>query len=238
MPNDDAGSIRMSRSTPDWGRRWECKIPRSITLTWALLALAACQKDAAPTPTRASTPAVHEATPNARERFVKAAGGNVDTIETKVVTGRDGKPVRVTTFQAKQPTPGQLDELSKACGAGDYVKCWELGRAHQAAAARGEAEKAWTVACDADEYRSCYDLGSMLSSPFAKLGRDLEAVPLIKKACEGGIGVACYTLGGWHTAGKNGLARDTAMARGYYEAGCDVGHYWACDKIGKKPKQP
>jgi hypothetical protein len=169
-------------------------------------------------------------------RPVDMPGAEKQIISERVVATADGGTAHVVTIRKAPPPTDDIAILIRDCKAGDHARCTALGLAHQSAGKNAEAEDAWRRACDADHGPACFQLGNMLSNPFLKLGREKESIPLLEKACKVGVAGACYFLGGYHEEGKLGLKVDPKVARSFYEKGCEGGHYWACDKVGKKLK--
>lgn len=167
---------------------------------------------------------------------VDMPGAEKRVTSERVITTADGGTAHVVTIQTAPPLAGDIAVLHRDCQAGDLAKCTALGLAQQSAGKNAEAENAWRRACNADHGPACFQLGHMLSNPFLKLGREKESIPLLEKACKAGGAPACYFLGVFHEKGECGLKVDAEAARSYYEKGCEGGHHWACDKVGKKPK--
>lgn len=167
---------------------------------------------------------------------VNIPGEKMKITSKRVVTTADGGTVQVVTFQSATPPADEIEGLARDCKAGDFAKCTALGLVHQSAGKYALAEQAWLRACDADYGQACFQLGNMLSNPYLKLGREKESIPVLERGCKAGDAGACYFVGGFHEKGEFGLRIDAKVAHSYYEKGCEGGHYWACDKLGKKPK--
>jgi TPR repeat protein len=138
-----------------------------------------------------------------------------------------------------------VDELSKACSAGDLARCGELGEAYlKGLGTTRDANKGIEIlrkACIADGAVAC----AMLSQAYAHgdgVTKDTnQAVALMGKACESGNEEAC--LQGCEVS-KEALrclrvgvlsakgAKDLKRAAVYYRKACELGHPLGCREAG------
>lgn len=195
---------------------------RAMLMLAMAATLNACQEEAQP-----------EAA--AQNRSQDKPGGEFRTTGERIVGLPDGGAVKVVTVQAPPAAAEEKAALASKCSTGDQEACTAIGRLNLNAGDTALAEKAWRKACDEGHAPACFALGNMLSNPYLKLGREPEAVAPLEKACDTGFGAACYFLGRFHERGACGLPVDTEAARRYFEKGCQGGHYWACEKVGRKP---
>lgn len=74
--------------------------------------------------------------------------------------------------------------------------------------------------CELNDFVSCYNLAVRLSNDKSHDDKKVDA--LYKKACNGGIGHACYNLANLYTS------KDEQIARSYYLKACQLGNQSGC----------
>ncbi|HEY3450319.1 MAG TPA: tetratricopeptide repeat protein [Myxococcales bacterium] len=78
--------------------------------------------------------------------------------------------------------------------------------------------------CARNDLQSCATLGGLLA-PSA------EAIPFMKRACEGHVAMACFNLGLSYERG-HGIKKDFVLARQAHLTGCQLGDAKACGNLG------
>ncbi|HPD91148.1 MAG: sel1 repeat family protein [Rhodobacter sp.] len=122
--------------------------------------------------------------------------------------------------------------LRRACDAGQFLACAQLGFRHQTgdgvAQDMAVARDLYRLACAHGEPVGCTNLAEAHRSGLG-LPPDMdEALRLFDIGCDGQDSYACTTLGDI-LAGGRGVPRDVARARVAYERGCALGDPMACD---------
>ncbi len=106
--------------------------------------------------------------------------------------------------------------------------------------------------CGRGSAESCFNLGMVLtrvadSCKGKQNCRAVKAVPkgapeygsyqegadAFEKACDGGIGPACFYLASYFEGGLYGKDKDAAKARSYMERGCTQGDGFTCSQLGR-----
>lgn len=86
--------------------------------------------------------------------------------------------------------------------------------------------------CAAQNPLSCSTLGQLYIKEMHGIERDTErAIPLLEKACEGGISQGCAVLGGVFMLGE-GVEKDAARALDFEKRACQLGDSTACFLAG------
>lgn len=97
----------------------------------------------------------------------------------------------------------------------------------------GQALDYFRRACDADFPTSCYHAGRMLTGSDPKILVHVkpeikEAIRLLEKGCQLGLGESCFSASTQHLFGKFGNTKNLFKAFEFSKMGCDVDHYESC----------
>ena len=130
--------------------------------------------------------------------------------------------------------------LERAC-AGDYAPgCTQLGYLHASweddenmIRANDRAVVLHRAACAAGSGRDCADLGQLYSRGVPDLDHQQAAIEMYHKGCDLGYGGGCDLLGKAYLDGTPPLQHDRAVARGFFDRGCDLGHMSACFHLAR-----
>ena len=189
----------------------------------------AAMPTAAPGPSRAALP-----TPSAAGGVAAGRGGF--SAGPKVLIDAAGRPVVVrgkgsalltivnssgyTSREKRYTTP-----VARTCG-GQSVSDASLifDKACQAQTMRGSsvAQPMFQQSCDEGDPSGCYELTRYLGTKNRP-----QVLSLLKDACSNGHSRACSEMAEAYRIG-DGVAKDTAQMRAYYELGCDVGSLYSC----------
>jgi hypothetical protein len=90
-----------------------------------------------------------------------------------------------------------------------------------------------TARCDRGTITDCELLANQLSIA-ADPAERARSVLVFEAACTQGSMLGCYAAGSSYADGKH-VPKDAEKGRALLEKGCQLGHYWACDRLGKKP---
>lgn len=140
--------------------------------------------------------------------------------------------------------PKNEQECREQCEKGNAGSCANVGALIANtywkitwAKAREDARPFFKKACDADDLVGCagYVRTTFPSEKDIK-GKLAEAKPLLaldKKACDAGIGMACFDLGTYLGAVYEGQPfTDIKASLGYFERSCKLGHPDGCNTAG------
>lgn len=124
---------------------------------------------------------------------------------------REGPCLTLARFVKRSDEPGSLlemdEHLRKGCEHGEWEACGFFG---------GTASVAiplWRNGCENNNGRSCSMLARELKS---------QANELYQKGCKLGDPHGCFSLGGAHEMGTNGLSVDKKRASELYARGCSL----------------
>jgi TPR repeat protein len=134
---------------------------------------------------------------------------------------------------APDETP-QQHRLREDCQRGNAVSCRKLGQSLLASQRSDERiRRALAVlerGCELNDAWSCSEAGHLYLELPALQG-DTRAVPRLRQACDGGVGVACQWLGNalWNRRHEMGAPAEIYRL---YLRGCDLGDAGSCAQIG------
>lgn len=187
----------------------------------AVALLVACDREAPPP---SIPPALSPVPPGAPTR-------------TTTTVDEQGRPVRVTTFEAPQTPPSDLVAQREACAREDHAACAALADSLLGAGEHLEAEEVWYRSCVAGHGQSCADLGYQYNNPYVHLAHPERALDVLTRGCEAPEHppIACASLAERYAEDaqtRYGNAPDPARHRALLERACRDGHYWSCDALG------
>lgn len=128
--------------------------------------------------------------------------------------------------------------LTKACaGDGaveDRAACWQLGLLQSGLnGGRERAAARLTANCEAGDFKSCYFYAFWIEkSEGADEALKAAALPMLDRACDGGLGYACTRLG--RTLAAQEPSGNTPGAIAAFDKGCRQGEAASCQEAGHR----
>lgn len=97
----------------------------------------------------------------------------------------------------------------------------------------GQALKYFRIGCESNHASSCYHAGRILAGTDAKVKEHVtpdihEAIRLLEKGCQLGLGDSCFSASNHHLLGNFGNTKNLLKAFQLTRAGCDKDHYESC----------
>jgi TPR repeat protein len=86
-------------------------------------------------------------------------------------------------------------------------------------------------ACEGGLGAGCRNLASLYGRGLGVANDGKKTVALSLKGCDLGYGDGCTDLGMYNEAGSQGLPKDLAQARVFYERGCRASSSWGCTNL-------
>lgn len=127
--------------------------------------------------------------------------------------------------------PAGVDQCVASCSKGVAAACYVAGNLfHEGIGVDRDLRRSLELsrrACELGDLHGCNNyavsLGPRASSD--------ATIPLFRRACDGGVDVACDTLGAHYAKGQ-GVRKDPALAEALFARGCDGGWGPACANLG------
>jgi len=131
----------------------------------------------------------------------------------------------------RSPDPARaLRFFARACEAKDADGCRRMAEHHREAGRQPESFAFSKRACAAGALEGCFEEGrGYLTGEGTERKPELAAASF-RKACDGGVRLACGVLGGMHLHGDLGVV-DTVRGVQLLEKSCSDGEAWSCDEL-------
>ncbi len=189
---------------------------------------AACEKMAVVWQTRCATEA-----PEKRQKGCEEVGEML--LEPACEHGIQRACAKLALRQAATAPEKAAPRLQKACEAGEFEACGQLGALHMKGAGvkkdEARAEALLQKACEAKVIVSCEHLGTMLQQRNTPADNP-RAAALFARGCKADLPVSCATLGLMYLTGQAG-AQDPAKAKVMLKKACGKGLEPACKLLSQ-----
>lgn len=144
---------------------------------------------------------------------------------------------------------GKIEVCEELCEGGDMQACVHLGHnlVHGGPSPSGRksddprsvrSAAAYRKACEAAVADGCCGLADAYRFARGVVADKRQAVALYERACDGGSGMCCFSLGNAREFGILGLEADPVGAGEAYEAGCRIDYDAACEALKELRREP